>query len=171
MNSNMDIHILDTFNIFILLRDKSVSGFMLEQETGVSRSTVLKVRSDKEQFGTLMIDTLLKLQKWMLSESGKLYFSTNANIYNLQALEEVREGDVELYKQIDLDKVSAFIKNSFIKTRLLHKAAGFSPMERSLFRRGKKSIYAMTLKKVAKIQKLMNQVEEMGLEKTMEFYK
>ena len=47
MNSNMDIHILDTFNIFILLRDKSVSGFMLEQETGVSRSTVLKVRSDK----------------------------------------------------------------------------------------------------------------------------
>ena len=44
-------------------------------------------------------------------------------------------------------------------------------MERSLFRRGKKSIYTMTLKKVVKIQKLMNQVEEMGLEKTMEFYK
>ena len=86
MNSNMDIHILDTFNIFILLRDKSVSAFMLEQETGVSRSTVLKVRSDKEQFGTLMIDTLLKLQKWISSESRKLYFSTNANIFNLQAL-------------------------------------------------------------------------------------
>ena len=168
MNLNMDIHILDTFNIFILLRDKSVSGFMLEQETGISRATLLKIRSDKEQFGSFTIDTLLKLQKWMLSESGKLYFSTNANIYNLQALEEVREGDIDLYKQIDLNKVSAFIKNPFVKTKLLHKAAGFSPMERSLFRRGKKSIYTMTLKKVAKIQKLMNQVEEMGLETAME---
>lgn len=171
MNSNMDIHILDTFNIFVLLRDKSVSSFMLEQETGISRATLLKIRSDKEQFGSFTIDTLLKLQKWMLSESGKLYFSTNANIYNLQALEEVREGDIDLYKQIDLNKISAFIKNPFVKTKLLHKGAGFSPMERSLFRRGKKSIYTMTLKKVAKIQKLMNQVEEMGLEAAMEFYK
>lgn len=171
MKSNLDIHILDTFNIFVLLRDKSVSGFMLEQETGISRATVSKVRSDKEQFGTLMIDTLLKLQKWMLSESGKLYFSTNANIYNLQALEEVREGDIDLYKQIDLNKISAFIQNPFVKTNLLNKGAGFSPMERSLFRRGKKSVYTMTLKKVAKIQKLMNQVEEIGLEATTEFYK
>ena len=171
MNSNTDIHIIDTFNIFVLLRDKSVSGFMLEKETGISRGTLLKIRSDKEQFGSFTIDTLLKLQKWLLSESGKIYFSTNANIYNLQALEEVREGDVDLYKQIDLNKVSEFIKNPFVKTNLLNKGASFSPMERSLFRRGKKSIYTMTLKKVAKIQKLMNQVEEMGLEAAMEFYK
>ena len=170
MNLNMNIHILDTFNIFILLRDKSVSGFMLEKETGISRGTLLKIRSDKEQFGSFTIDTLLKLQKWLLSESGKIYFSTNANIYNLQALEEVREGDVDLYKQIDLNKVSAFVKNPFVKTSLLDKGAGFSPMERSLFRRGKKSIYTMTLKKVAKIQKLMNQVEEIGLEAAMELY-
>ena len=170
MNSNMDIHIIDTFNIFILLRDKSVSGFMLEKETGISRGTLLKIRSDKEQFGSFTIDTLLKLQKWLLSESGTIYVSTNANIYNLQTLEDVREGDVDLYKQIDLDKVSTFIKNPFVKTSLLDKGAGFSPMERSLFRRGKKSIYTMTLKKVAKIQKLMNQVEEIGLEATMELY-
>lgn len=170
MNLNMNIHILDTFNIFVLLRDKSVSGFMLEKETGISRGTLLKIRSDKEQFGSFTIDTLLKLQKWLLSESGKIYFSTNANIYNLQVLDDVREGDVDLYKQIDLDKVSAFIKNPFVKTSLLDKGAGFSPMERSLFRRGKKSIYTMTLKKVAKIQKLMNQVEEIGLEATMELY-
>lgn len=170
MNSNTDIHIIDTFNIFVLLRDKSVSGFMLEKETGISRGTLLKIRSDKEQFGSFTIDTLLKLQKWMLSESGKIYFSTNANVYNLQALEEVREEDVKLYKQIDLDKVSDFIKNPFVKTNLLDKGAGFSPMERSLFRRGKKSIYTMTLKKVAKIQKLMNQVEEIGLEAAMELY-
>lgn len=170
MNSNTDIHIIDTFNIFVLLRDKSVSGFMLEKETGISRGTLLKIRSDKEQFGSFTIDTLLKLQKWLLSESGKIYFSTNANIYNLQALEEVREGDVDLYKQIDLDKISAFIKNPFVKTNLLDEGAGFSPMERSLFKRGKKSIYTMTLKKVAKIQKLMNQVEEIGLEAAMELY-
>ena len=170
MNSNMDIHIIDTFNIFVLLRDKSVSGFMLEKETGISRGTLLKIRSDKEQFGSFTIDTLLKLQKWLLSESGKIYFSTNANIYNLQALKEVREGDVDLYKQIELDKISAFIKNPFVKTNLLDKGAGFSPMERSLFKRGKKSIYTMTLKKVAKIQKLMNQVEEIGLEAAMELY-
>ena len=170
MNSDLNIHIIDTFNIFVLLRDKSVSGFMLEKETGISRGTLLKIRSDKEQFGSFTIDTLLKLQKWLLSESGKIYLSTNANIYNLQTLEDVREGDVELYKQIDLDKISAFIKNPFIKTNLLDKGAGFSPMERSLFRRGKKSIYTMTLKKVAKIQKLMNQVEEIGLEATMKLY-
>ena len=143
---------------------------MLEKETGISRGTLLKIRSDKEQFGSFTIDTLLKLQKWLLSESGKIYFSTNANIYNLQVLEEVREGDVDLYKQIELDKISAFIKNPFVKTNLLDKGAGFSPMERSLFKRGKKSIYTMTLKKVAKIQKLMNQVEEIGLEAAMELY-
>ena len=43
-------------------------------------------------------------------------------------------------------------------------------MERSLFRRGEKTLNNMTLKKVAKIQKLMNQVEEIGLEATMELY-
>ena len=43
MNSNTDIHIIDTFNIFVLLRDKSVSGFMLEKETGISRGTLLKI--------------------------------------------------------------------------------------------------------------------------------
>ena len=170
MNSNMDIHIIDTFNIFVLLRDKSVSGFMLEKETGISRGTLLKIRSDKEQFSSFTIDTLLKLQKWMLSESGKIYFSTNANIYNLQSLEEVKEGDADLYKQIDLNKISDFIKNPFVKTNLLDKGAGFSPMERSLFRRGKKNIYNMTLKKVAKIQNLMNQVEEIGLEAAMKLY-
>jgi len=53
-------HIIDTFNIFILLRDKSISGFMLEKETGVSRTTLLKVRTNKEQFQNLSIKTLSK---------------------------------------------------------------------------------------------------------------
>ena len=171
MNSNMDIHIIDTFNILVLLRDKSVSGFMLEREIGVSRTTLLKVRSDKEQFQSLSIGTLIKIQKWMLSKSGKSYFSANANVYNLQTLEDMKKGDIELYKQIDLEKISAFIKNPFIKTKLFDKGAGFSPMERSLFRRGEKTLNNITLKIVTKIQKLMNLVEEIGLDATMEFYK
>ena len=171
MKTDLDIYVLDIFNIFVLLRDKSVSGFMLEREIGVSRTTLLKVRSDKEQFQSLSIGTLIKIQKWMSSKSGKSYFSANANVYNLQTLEDMKKGDIELYKRIDLEKISAFIKNPFIKTKLFDKGAGFSPMERSLFRRGEKTFYKMTLKKVVKIQKLMNQVEEIGLEATMELYK
>lgn len=106
----------------------------------------------------------------MLSKNGKLYFSANANVYNLQTLEDLKKEDIDLYKQIDLEKISAFIKNPFIKTKLLDKGSGFSPMERSLFRRGEKTLNNMTLKKVTKIQKLMNQVEEIGLEATMELY-
>ena len=85
-------------------------------------------------------------------------------------MEDIQSGDVDLYKQIDLDKVEAFIKNSFIKTGLFEKAAGFSSMERSLFKRGKKDIYSMTLKKVVSIQKLINQIEQDGLATVMEFY-
>jgi hypothetical protein len=170
MKPDLDIYVIDTFNIFVLLRDKSLSGYTLEREIGVSRTTLLKVRSDKEQFQNLSVGTLLKIQKWMLSKNGKLYFSANANVYNLQTLEDLKKEDIDLYKQIDLEKISAFIKNPFIKTKLLDKGSGFSPMERSLFRRGEKILNNMTLKKVTKIQKLMNQVEEIGLEATMELY-
>lgn len=163
-------HIIDTFNIFILLRDKSISGFMLEKETGVSRTTLLKVRANKEQFQNLSIKTLSKIQEWLLSKNGQSYLASSSNAYNLKALEDIQSGDVDLYKQIDLDKVEAFIKNSFIKTGLFEKAAGFSSMERSLFKRGKKDIYSMTLKKVVSIQKLINQIEQDGLATVMEFY-
>ena len=154
---------INLFNIYVLLLDKSISGYELEKEVGISRTTLLKVRADKEKFLSLSINTLVKLQEWLNSDAGKAYLSSPANDYNLRVMEDLDLGTCDFCKKINLVEVEEVIFNPVIKTQLLKEFAGLSSMERSLIKRGKKSILSMTLRKITKIQSLSNEINKKGL--------
>lgn len=154
---------INLFNIYVLLLDESISGYGLEKEVGISRTTLLKVRADKEKFLSLSINTLVKLQEWLNSDAGKAYLSSPANNYNLRVMEDLDLGACAFCKKINLVEVEEAIFNPAIKTQLLKEFAGLSSMERSLIKRGKKSILSMTLRKITKIQSLSNEINKKGL--------
>lgn len=153
---------INLFNIYVLLLDESISGYELEKEVGISRTTLLKVRTDKEKFLSLSINTLVKLQGWLNSNAGKAYLSSPANDYNLRVMEDLDLGACDFCKKINLIEVENIIINHTIKTKLLKEFAGLSSMERSLIKRGKKSILSMTLRKIIKIQFLSNEINKKG---------
>ena len=154
---------INLFNIYVLLLDESISGYELEKEVGISRTTLLKVRADKEKFLSLSINTLVKLQEWLNSDAGKAYLSSPANDYNLKVMEDLDLGICAFCKKVNLVEVEEVILNPAIKTQLLKEFAGLSSMERSLIKRGKKSILSMTLRKITKIQSLSNEINKKGL--------
>ena len=154
---------INLFNIYVLLLDESISGYELEKEVGISRTTLLKVRADREKFLSLSINTLVKLQGWLNSDKGKGYLSAPANDCNLRVMEDLDLGFCKFCKKINLAEVKGIIVNPLIKTRLLKEFAGLSSMERSLIKRGKKNILSMTLRKVTKIQSLSNEINKKGL--------
>lgn len=160
MTKNVEINL---FNIYVLLLDESISGYELEKEVGISRTTLLKVRADKEKFLSLSINTLVKLQEWLNSDAGKAYLSSPANDYNLKVMEDLDLGVCAFCKKINLFEVEEVILNPAIKTQLLKEFAGLSSMERSLIKRGKRSILSMTLRKITKIQSLSNEINKKGL--------
>ena len=160
MTKNVEINL---FNIYVLLLDESISGYELEKEVGISRTTLLKVRADKERFLSLSINTLVKIQKWLNSDKGKTYLSSPANDYNLKVMEDLDLGVCAFCKKINLFEVEEVVLNPAIKTQLLKEFAGLSSMERSLIKRGKKSILSMTLRKITKIQSLSNEINKKGL--------
>lgn len=160
MTKNVEINL---FNIYVLLLDESISGYELEKEVGISRTTLLKVRADKEKFLSLSINTLVKLQEWLNSDAGKAYLSSPANDYNLKVMEDLDLGVCAFCKKINLFEVEEVILNPAIKTQLLKEFAGLSSMERSLIKRGKRSILSMTLRKITKIQSLNNEINKKGL--------
>lgn len=157
MAKNVEINL---FNIYVLLLDESISGYELEKEVGISRTTLLKVRADKEKFLSLSINTLVKLQEWLNSDAGKAYLSSPANDYNLKVMEDLDLGVCAFCKKINLFEVEEVILNPAIKTQLLKEFAGLSSMERSLIKRGKKSVLTMTLRKIIEIQSLSNEMNK-----------
>ena len=154
---------INLFNIYVLLLDESISGYELEKEVEISRTTLLKVRADREKFLSLSINTLVKIQEWLNSDAGKAYLSSPANDYNLRVMEDLDLGACDFCKKINLIEVENIIINQTIKTKLLKEFAGLSSMERSLIKRGKKSILSMTLRKITKIQSLSNEINKKGL--------
>ena len=123
----------------------------------------MKVRTDKEKFLSLSINTLVRLQEWLNSNAGKAYLSSPANDYNLKVMEDLDLGVCAFCKKINLVEVEEVILNPAIKTQLLKEFAGLSSMERSLIKRGKKSILSMTLRKITKIQSLSNEINKKSL--------
>lgn len=151
---------INLFNIYVLLLDESISGYELEKEVGISRTTLLKVRADKEKFLSLSINTLVKIQEWLNSDKGKAYLSSPANDYILKAIEDLDLGACDFCKKINLVEVEEVIINPAVKTKLLKEFAGLSSMERSLIKRGKKSVLTMTLRKIIEIQSLSNEMNK-----------
>lgn len=56
--------ILDIDRIKGVLYDDGISGYKIEQATGISRTSIHKYRTGKNDFNNITLDTLLKLSKY-----------------------------------------------------------------------------------------------------------
>lgn len=81
--------IIDIEKLEMLLADENISGYEIERQTGVARSTVSKLRKDKSKLNRLSLDSALKLMAIMpfydkcleleLVEDGYWWQDTNGN--------------------------------------------------------------------------------------------
>ena len=61
--------IINTEQVEAVLMDKTVSGYLIQKETGISGASISRLRNGKKRFGDLSIDTAIKVQQW-INEGG-----------------------------------------------------------------------------------------------------
>lgn len=61
---------IDTTKVEAVLMDKTVSAYRLAKDTGISQSTITRLRNKERLFKNITVDTLLKMQTW-IDKNGK----------------------------------------------------------------------------------------------------
>ena len=50
--------------------DKTVSAYRLAKDTGISKSTITRLRNKERLFKNITVETLIKMQEW-IDKNGK----------------------------------------------------------------------------------------------------
>lgn len=66
--------ILDIDRIKTVLYDTNISGYQIERATGISRTSIHKYRSGKNDFRNITLDTLIKLAAFDKRKSAQVDF-------------------------------------------------------------------------------------------------
>lgn len=61
---------IDTTKVEAVLMDKTVSAYRLAKETGISQSTIIRLRNKERLFKNITVETLIKMQEW-INKNGK----------------------------------------------------------------------------------------------------
>lgn len=61
---------IDTTKVEAVLMDKTVSAYRLAKDTGISQSTITRLRNKERLFKNITVETLLKVQTW-IDKNGK----------------------------------------------------------------------------------------------------
>lgn len=61
---------IDTTKVEAVLMDKTVSAYRLAKNTGISQSTITRLRNKERLFKNITVETLLKVQTW-IDKNGK----------------------------------------------------------------------------------------------------
>ena len=61
---------IDLTKVEAVLMDKTVSAYRLAKETGISQSTITRLRNKERLFKNFTVETLLKVQTW-IDKNGK----------------------------------------------------------------------------------------------------
>ena len=61
---------IDTTKVEAVLMDKTVSAYRLATDTGISQSTITRLRNKERLFKNITVETLLKVQTW-IDKNGK----------------------------------------------------------------------------------------------------
>ncbi|EQC75963.1 Hypothetical protein HSISS2_1113 [Streptococcus sp. HSISS2] len=78
---------INTTRVNMVLNNKAIPADYLENELGISRSVIEKVRDDESEFKNLTLDVAAKIQKWI--DDGNYTFS-----YDYSELIEDLEADI-----------------------------------------------------------------------------
>lgn len=61
---------IDLTKVEAVLMDKTVTAYRLAKETGISQSTITRLRNKERLFKNITVDTLIKVQTW-IDKNGK----------------------------------------------------------------------------------------------------
>ena len=61
---------IDLTKVEVVLTDKTVSAYRLAKETGISQSTITRLRNKERLFKNITVETLIKMQEW-IDKNGK----------------------------------------------------------------------------------------------------
>lgn len=61
---------IDLTKVEAVLMDKTVSAYRLAKETGISQSTITRLRNKERLFKNITVETLIKMQEW-IDKNGK----------------------------------------------------------------------------------------------------
>lgn len=61
---------IDTTKVEAVLMDKTVSAYRLAKDTGISQSTITRLRNKERLFKNITVETLIKVQEW-INKNGK----------------------------------------------------------------------------------------------------
>ena len=78
---------INTTRVYMVLMNKAIPAYYLENEIGISRSVIEKVRDDESEFKNLTLETIMTIQKWI--DEGNYRFS-----YDYSDLIEELETDI-----------------------------------------------------------------------------
>ena len=86
---------INTTRVWMVLTNKAIPAYYLENEIGISCSVIEKVRADESEFKNLTLDVVTKIQKWI--DDGNYTFSYDYSelIQDLEA--DIAEGLTDDY--------------------------------------------------------------------------
>lgn len=61
---------IDLTKVEAVLTDKTVSAYRLAKETGISQSTITRLRNKERLLKNITVETLIKMQEW-IDKNGK----------------------------------------------------------------------------------------------------
>lgn len=61
---------IDLTKVEAVLMDKTVSAYRLAKDTGISQSTITRLRNKERLFKNITVETLIKMQTW-IDKNGK----------------------------------------------------------------------------------------------------
>lgn len=79
----------------MVLNNKAIPANYLENEIGISRSIIEKVRADESEFKNLTLDVAAKIQKWI--DDGNYTFSYDYSELIEELEEDLAEGLIDDY--------------------------------------------------------------------------
>ena len=79
----------------MVLMNKDIPAYCLENEIGISRSAIEKVRDDESEFKNLTLDVAAKIQKWI--DDGNYTFSYDYSEFIEELEEDLAEGLIDDY--------------------------------------------------------------------------
>lgn len=86
---------INTTRVYMVLMNKAIPAYCLENEIGISRSAIEKVRDDESEFKNLTLDVAAKIQKWI--DDGNYTFSYDYSELIEELEEDLAEGLIDDY--------------------------------------------------------------------------
>ncbi|CDG57982.1 hypothetical protein [Streptococcus thermophilus] len=86
---------INTTRVKMVLKNEVIPAIYLENELGISRSVIEKVRDGERKIENLTLETIIKIQKWI--DDGNYTFSYDYSDLIEELEEDIAEGLVDEY--------------------------------------------------------------------------